>query len=141
MTLRTYSATLAHSHSRGGMGVHALPLYIGTPASNSSATALRPAASSRWCSATAPLPAASSRWCFAAAPRPAASSRWNSAAAPRPAASSRWNSAATPCQQQLRHSALTSNSYAAAPRKVSSSATAPRPATNLIRRRKVLRFG
>ena len=37
-----------------------------------SATAPRPAASSRWCSATAPLPAASSRWLFAAAPRPVA---------------------------------------------------------------------
>ena len=37
-----------------------------------SATAPRPAASSRWCSATAPLPAASSRWLFAAAPLPVA---------------------------------------------------------------------
>ena len=37
-----------------------------------SATPLRPATSSRWCSATAPLPAASSRWLFAAAPLPVA---------------------------------------------------------------------
>ena len=37
-----------------------------------SATAPRPAASSRWCSATAPLPAASYRWLFAAAPLPVA---------------------------------------------------------------------
>ena len=41
-------------------------------ASNSSAIAPRPAASSRWCFATAPLPAASSRWLFAAAPLPVA---------------------------------------------------------------------
>ena len=39
-------------------------------ASNSSAIAPRPAASSRWCFATAPLPAAFSRWLFAAAPLP-----------------------------------------------------------------------
>ena len=41
-------------------------------ASSSSFTALRPAASSRWCSAAAPRPAASSRWLFAAAPLPVA---------------------------------------------------------------------
>ena len=50
----------------------------------------------------------------------------NSAAAPLPATPPQ-----RPCQQQLRHGVPASNS----------SATASPPATNLIRRRKVLRFG
>ena len=70
-----------------------------------SATAPRPAASSRWCSATAPLPAASSRWCFATAPLPAASSRWLFAAAPLPVAAMPRRS----LQQHLCHGAPASN--------------------------------
>ena len=49
-----------------------MELRCNSLASNSSAIAPRPAASSRWCFATAPLPAASSRWLFAAAPLPVA---------------------------------------------------------------------
>ena len=69
-------------------------------------------------SATALRPAPASRWCFATAPLPAASSRWLFAAAPLPVAAMPRRS----LQQHLCHGA-------------------PRPATNLIRRRKVLRFG
>ena len=47
-----------------------MELRCNSLASNSSAIAPRPAASSRWCFATAPLPAAFSRWLFAAAPLP-----------------------------------------------------------------------
>ena len=49
-----------------------MELRCNSLASNSSAIAPPPAASSRWCFATAPLPAASSRWLFAAAPLPVA---------------------------------------------------------------------
>ena len=73
--------------------------------SAASATPLRPATSSRWCSAAAPRPAASSRWCFATAPLPAASSRWLFAAAPLPVAAMPRRS----LQQHLCHGAPASN--------------------------------
>ena len=105
-------ASLAGPLIHEGIGAHCLPLYNSTPAS---------------LSATAPRPATASRWLFAVAPQPATTSPrrpGRSAALPqrRSAASSRWLSAA-------------------APRLVCSFAAAPPPATNLIRRRKVLRFG
>ena len=75
------------------------------PVSAASATPLRPATSSRWCSAAAPRPAASSRWCFATAPLPAASSRWLFAAAPLPVAAMPRRS----LQQHLCHGAPASN--------------------------------
>ena len=56
-------------------------------------------------SATAPRPAASSRWCFAAAPLPVASSRWLFAAAPLPVAAMPRRS----LQQHLCHGAPASN--------------------------------
>ena len=63
-----------------------------------------------------------------------------SATEPRPATPPQ-----RPCQQQLWHGAPASNSFPMALRHgasaINSSATAPLPATNLIRRRRVLRFG
>ena len=72
--------------------------------------------------AAAVLPAVSSRWCIAAPLLPSVSSRWCIAAPLLPSVSSRWHPRPATSSRSL-------------------SATAPLPATNLIRRRRVLRFG
>ena len=94
-----------------------------------------PAVSSRWLSAVPLLPSVSSRWCFGAAPHGlpvffGGPLRSNFAAAVLPAVSSRWLSAAVPLASCFRRLPVP----AAPPRH-------PRPTTNLIRRRRVLRFG
>ena len=72
---------------------------------------------------------------FATAPQPAADSRWLSATAPLPASLSPRRLG----QQQTSSGALANRSTTVHPASVSSKA--PRPATNLIQRRRVLRFG
>ena len=66
------AAASCFRHSAPASSIFPMELRCNSLASNSSAIAPRPAASSRWCFATAPLPAASSRWLFAAAPLPVA---------------------------------------------------------------------
>ena len=99
-------------------------------------------------SSSAALPAVSSRWCFAAAPHGlpvfiGGPTRSNFAAAVLPAASSRWCSC-----RHLRHGGPASCLFTMAlcrsaagqllppAARTSSSASAPRPATNLIWRRR-----
>ena len=94
---------------------HGLPLFIGGPPRSNFAAAVLPAVYSRWCFATAVLPAASSRWCSC---------------------------------RHLRHGGPASCLFTMAlcrsaagqllppAARTSSSASAPRPATNLIWRRR-----
>ena len=115
---------------------------------SSSATAPRPAKASRWFSAT--VPPSSSPWHSrpAAPPRRPGQQKLPDGFPPRYRHPVRHS---TP-GQQLRHGALASKSFPMVFRHgaailfamaltASSSATAPWPATNLIRRRRVLRFG
>ena len=112
----------------GGLALPQRPGQQSLP--DAAALALPPAVASRWRFATAPRPS-SSRWLFATAPRPS-SSRWRSAAAPWPAPALASSSTSAPGQHLPWP--------AAPPRRLASLHGAP-PATNLIRRRKVLRFG
>ena len=100
-----------------------------------------PAVYSRWLSASAPLPALFSRWLFAIVPLPADTQQrrpgWSAAPLQRPGQLLRCNtsvstSAVAPWPVNFSAAALRP---AAPPQRLS------RPATNLIRQRKVLRFG
>ena len=93
--------------------------------------------------AAASISATAPPLCSHSSTAPPLSSR--SATEPRPATPPQ-----RPCQQQLCHGVPASNSSAIAPRHQhlchsvpasNRSTIAPRPATNLIRRRRVLRFG
>ena len=112
-------------------------LRCNAPASNSSAIA-SPASNS---SAIAPWPATASRWRSATAPRPA-TAPLRRPGQQRPA--SNISAATVPWQASSRWRSVTAPRLATAPLRLhasNNSATAPLPATNLIRRRKVLRFG
>ena len=109
---------------------HGLPLFIDGPPRSNFATAVLPAVYSRWCFAVPLLPSVSSRWCIATAPHDlplfiGGPTRSNFAAAILPAVSSPWLSAAVPLASCFRRLPVP----AAPPRH-------PRPATNLIRRRR-----